>query len=108
MIFKLVHDIEKEGLRAKVFFREMRHLSEEHLQQIIPKRDRFKENVQEIIEKGMEAGQFRSDLPSDIVTLGILGMTNWSYFWFQPDGEKSDREVAAIFYKMLMKGIQSQ
>ncbi|MCQ9284672.1 TetR/AcrR family transcriptional regulator [Priestia aryabhattai] len=108
IIFKLVHDIEKEGLRAKVFFREMRHLSEEHLQQIIPKRDRFKENVQEIIEKGMEAGQFRSDLPSDIVTLGILGMTNWSYFWFHPDGEKSDREVAAIFYKMLMKGIQSQ
>lgn len=108
IIFKLVHDIEKEGLRAKVFFREMRHLSEEHLEQIIPKRDRFKENVQEIIEKGMEAGQFRSDLPSGIVTLGILGMTNWSYFWFQPDGEKSDREVAAIFYKMLMKGIQSQ
>jgi len=107
IIFKLVHDIEKEGLRAKVFFREMRHLSEEHLEQIIPKRDRFKENVQEIIEKGMEAGQFRSDLPSDIVTLGILGMTNWSYFWFQPDGEKSDREVAAIFYKMLMKGIES-
>jgi hypothetical protein len=34
-------------------------------------------------------------------------MTNWSYFWFQPDGEKSDREVAAIFYKMLMKGIES-
>ena len=107
IIFKLVHDIEKEGLRAKVFFREMRHLSEEHLEQIIPKRDRFKENVQEIIEKGIEAGQFRSDLPSDIVTLGILGMTNWSYFWFQPDGEKSDREVAAIFYKMLMKGIES-
>lgn len=107
IIFKLVHDIEKEGLRAKVFFREMRHLSEEHLEQIIPKRDRFKENVQEIIEKGMEAGQFRSDLPSDIVTLGILGMTNWSYFWFQTDGEKSDREVAAIFCKMLMKGIQS-
>lgn len=107
IIFKLVHDIEKEGLRAKVFFREMRHLSEEHLEQIIPKRDRFKGNVQEIIEKGIEAGQFRSDLPSDIVTLGILGMTNWSYFWFQPDGEKSDREVAAIFYKMLMKGIES-
>lgn len=107
IIFKLVHDIEKEGLRAKVFFREMRHLSEEHLEQIIPKRDRFKENVQEIIEKGIEAGEFRSDLPSDIVTLGILGMTNWSYFWFQPDGEKSDREVADIFYKMLMKGIES-
>lgn len=107
IIFKLVHDIEKEGLRAKVFFREMRHLSEEHLEQIIPKRDRFKENVQEIIEEGMEAGQFRPDLPSDIVTLGILGMTNWSYFWFQPDGEKTDREVAAIFYKMLMKGIES-
>ncbi|PNE08579.1 TetR/AcrR family transcriptional regulator [Priestia megaterium] len=107
IIFKLVHDIKKEGLRAKVFFREMRHLSEEHLEQIIPKRDRFKANVPEIIEKGMEAGQFRSDLPSDIVTLGILGMTNWSYFWFQPDGEKTDREVAAIFYKMLMKGIES-
>jgi AcrR family transcriptional regulator len=105
IIFKLIHDIEKEGLSAKVFFREMRHLSEKHLEQIVSKRDRFKENIQQLVEEGMEAGQFRADLPSDIVTLGILGMANWSYFWFKPDGEKSDREVANIFYEMLVKGI---
>ncbi|TYR78604.1 TetR/AcrR family transcriptional regulator [Priestia megaterium] len=108
IIFKLIHDIEKEGLRAKVFFREIRHLSPQHLEHIIPKRDRFKENVQQVVEEGMRNGQFRSDLPPDIVTLGILGVTNWSYFWFQPNGEKSDREVAAIFYEMLINGIKAE
>ncbi|MED3822866.1 TetR/AcrR family transcriptional regulator [Priestia flexa] len=106
MIFKLIYDIEKEGLRAKVFFREMRHLSDNHLLSIVPKRDQFKMNLQDLIEAGIKAGEFRRDLPADIVTLGILGITNWSYFWFQPSGERSSQEVAAIFYNMLVDGLQ--
>ncbi|MBM7647702.1 AcrR family transcriptional regulator [Bacillus ectoiniformans] len=108
IIFGLIRDIDKEGFRAKVFFREIRHLTNEHLDRIMPLRDQFRYNIQKVVEAGMEAGEFRSDLPADIVTFGILGMANWSYFWFQPEGEVSDREVAEIFSSMLTDGMKNQ
>ena len=57
----------------------------------------------------MAKGEFRSDLPPDIITFGILGMANWSYFWFNPAGKMlSDRQVSEIFHQILIGGIQQQ
>ncbi|MFD2682752.1 TetR/AcrR family transcriptional regulator [Bacillus seohaeanensis] len=105
IIYSLIHDIKKEGLTAKVFFREMRHLSDENLDVIVSKRDKFRLNIQSIVEEGIVADEFRSDLPADIVTFGILGIANWSYFWFQPDGEKTDEQVSKIFHEILVQGM---
>ncbi|MFY0759230.1 TetR/AcrR family transcriptional regulator [Metabacillus dongyingensis] len=105
IVYMLIHDIEKEGLSAKVFFREMRNLSEEDMEEVVVKRDLFRVKIQQVIEAGIAAGEFRSDLQTDIVTFGILGMTNWSYFWFDPNGRVSDREVSEIFLKMVLEGL---
>ncbi|KEZ54068.1 TetR/AcrR family transcriptional regulator [Metabacillus indicus] len=106
IVYMLIHDIEKEGLSAKVFFREMRNLTEEDMAEVIKKRDQFRLNIQQLLEAGIGAGEFRSDLPMDIVTFGILGMTNWSYFWFDPNGRVSDAEVSDIFLKMVLQGLK--
>jgi AcrR family transcriptional regulator len=106
IIYKLIHDIEKEGQRAKVFIREINHLSEKHLDMVLPKRDKFRENVELLIKEGIRKGEIRADLPADIVSFGVLGIANWSYFWFKPTGKVSDRRVAEIFYEMLINGIR--
>lgn len=105
IVYMLIHDIEKEGLSAKVFFREIRHLNEEHLALIVPKRDQFRLNIQHLLDEGIQQKEIRSDLPTDIVTLSILGMTNWSYFWFDPKGRASDKEVSEVFIKVLLEGL---
>lgn len=105
IVYMLIHDIEKEGLSAKVFFREMRNLNEDHLTLIVPKRDQFRINIQKLLDEGIEQNEIRSDLPTDIVTLSILGMTNWSYFWFDPQGRASDKDVSEVFIKVLLEGL---
>ncbi len=102
----LISDIKKQGPSAKVYFREMRNLNEERLALILPKRDQFRLNIEKIITEGKESGEFRPDLNASIVTFGILGITNWSYQWFNPDGEISDTEVAEIFVELILKGIE--
>jgi AcrR family transcriptional regulator len=102
----LISSIENQGASARVFFREMRNLNEEHLTEIIEKRDQFRRNVQKLVEEGIQQGEFRADLQPDIVTFGVLGICNWSYFWFNPNGQVKDEEVAAIFVEMLLNGIQ--
>ncbi|WP_456275722.1 TetR/AcrR family transcriptional regulator [Bacillus sp. AK128] len=102
----LISNISVNGPSARVFFREMRNLSEEHLSEIIPKRDRFRLNLQGLLDEGKEKGEFKQNLQSEIVAFGILGMTNWSYQWFNPEGKTSDQEVTKIFVDMILQGIE--
>lgn len=108
-LFDIVHilisNIKHQGESAKVFFREMRNLSEESLAKVLPKREQFRLNIEQLILDGIEKKEFRTDLNASIITLGILGITNWSYQWFNPSGSVSDREVAGIFVDMVLKGI---
>ncbi|WP_223596619.1 TetR/AcrR family transcriptional regulator [Neobacillus bataviensis] len=106
VVYMLISDIETRGLAAKIFFREMKNISEDRRAIIIPKRNEFRLNIEELIKAGMEAGEFRPNLNAPILSFGILGITNWSYHWFNPEGNCSDREVAEIFVEMILKGIQ--
>jgi len=106
IVYMLIHNIEKRGRQARIFFREMRHLNAEHLQQIKQKRDQFRYGVQALIERGIENGEFRQDLLPSIATLTILGAANWSYQWFKPDGLYTDAEVAKQMVTIFLEGIE--
>ncbi|MEI5906931.1 TetR/AcrR family transcriptional regulator [Bacillus spongiae] len=105
IVYLLIRNIERQGASAKVFFREMRHLNEERLNEIIPKRDQFRKNVETLINQGMGNGEFRTDLNARIVTFGLLGMTNWSYQWFNPSSQLTDKELSEIYLEMVLNGI---
>jgi len=106
IVFMLLSDIKNSGSAAKIFFRELKNLNPEHADLINLKRDQFRLNIEKLIQYGMEKGEFRPDLNASIITFGILGITNWSYQWFNPNGRCTDREVAEIFVEMILKGIQ--
>lgn len=106
IVYMLIHTIEQRGASARVFFREMRHLSEERLASVIPKRTKFRLNIEELLKQGVSNGEFCKDLNVQIATFGILGIANWSYQWFHPNGRVSDAEVAQIFVNMVLQGIE--
>lgn len=106
IVHMLLTDIKTRGSAAKIFFREMKNLSEEHLQMLLPKRDQFRYNLEDLIKEGMKSGEFKPDLNANIIAFGILGTTNWSYYWFHPEGSVSDKDVAEIFVEMILNGIQ--
>jgi TetR/AcrR family transcriptional regulator, cholesterol catabolism regulator len=107
IVYMLIRNIKINGSAAKIFFREMKNLNEERLALIVPKRDEFRMNIEKLLKDGKVNGEFRSDLNAHIVTFGILGASNWSYQWFNPEGASTDREVAEIFVQMILEGIQS-
>lgn len=106
IIYMLISRIKSKRSSAKIFFREMQNLSEARLVDIIPKRDQFRLNIEQVIKDGREAGEFRSNLNPSIVTFGVLGIANWSYNWFHPEGSLTDYEVTEIFVDMILKGIE--
>lgn len=101
----LITDIKPHGQRARIFYRELMNLNEGNQQIITEKRKEFRFNLQELIEKGMDNGEFHRDLKADMVCFAILGMCNWSYNWFDPAGPVSDQELTEIYAKTLLDGI---
>lgn len=103
----LIKNIKIQGQRqsARIFFREMRHLNEEHLEDIIEKRNDFRLNLQTLLSEGKEQGELKEELRPDILSFAILGVSNWSYYWFNPDGDVTEEELVNIYVEMILNGI---
>lgn len=60
---------------------------------------------QQILREGVEKGEFRPDLDIRVASYGLLGMLNWSYKWYDPQGRLSVREVAEAFTSLALAGV---
>lgn len=108
IIHLLISDIARNGDSGKVFFREMRHLTEEHATDIKKRREQFRLTIEETIRRGMETGEFRKQLRADITALAVLGITNWTYQWFNTSGELKADELTEIYSSIVLDGINDR
>jgi AcrR family transcriptional regulator len=107
IIHLLISNIRTKRQSARIFIREIRHLSKANFVSIRQKRNMFRDNIQSLLEDGIYKGEFKPGSRADIVTLGILGMTNWSFYWFNPFGLVSEEELSKIYVEMILSGIKS-
>ncbi len=56
------------------------------------------------LDRGVAAGALRPAPP--LLVKGILGMLNYTYLWFEPDGELSPEELADEYVDLLLRGIR--
>ena len=60
---------------------------------------------QQILQEGVENGEFRSDFDIQITSYGLLGMLNWSCEWYDPQGRLSIQEVAEEFTALALASL---
>ncbi|SDJ50071.1 TetR/AcrR family transcriptional regulator [Salimicrobium halophilum] len=108
LVTMMLRNIRTSVNSAMIFFREMRHLSEEKLAYVRKKRDLFQQNIEELVQEGIERGEFRKELRADMVSYMILGITNWSYFWYEPDGEVAEEQLADMYTTILLQGMEQR
>ncbi|GGH77699.1 AcrR family transcriptional regulator [Pullulanibacillus pueri] len=101
--FAKVFDLYKSHI--SVFYQESNYLKPQFEQLIKKKRDEFKTIVFQVIQKGQQTGEFRKTLPIEIAGMSLLGMVNWTYKWYQKDGEKSIEEISELFTDIIYHGI---
>ncbi len=91
-----------------VFYEESRSLPEEYSVLIHKKRDQYRDILQKVIAEGQETNDFRSELPSTIVTMAIVGMINWTYKWFKQTGPLTMEEITEVFTDMILRAIVTE
>jgi TetR/AcrR family transcriptional regulator, cholesterol catabolism regulator len=60
---------------------------------------------QQILNEGVDSGEFRPDLDIPVASYGLLGMLNWSYKWYDPQGRLKIGEVAEEFTALALAGL---
>ena len=60
---------------------------------------------QQILRDGVENGEFRAELDIQVTSYGLLGMLNWAYKWYDPQGRLSVQEVAEQFTSLALAGL---
>jgi hypothetical protein len=99
--------VESHQAEVTVFLREGHSLPEGPRQQIQKERDQVDAMVDRMITDGVAAGELRPDLDVRLTRMAILGMCNWTYQWFRPDGAMSSGEIADYFAGVLLRGLSN-
>jgi AcrR family transcriptional regulator len=83
---------------------ELRSLSPENRSEVTGMRDDYEEFVRSILSEAQQAGALRSDVSVEFLSLSLLGLMNWSIFWFRPDGPLGLHQVADLFVTLFIDG----
>jgi AcrR family transcriptional regulator len=89
---------------VRTFFEHHRELPEDAHEAIEAKREAYEGMVSHVIQAGIDDGTFR---PVDVklATLALFGVCNWAYQWYRPGGPLRSREIAYVFWDLLVNGL---
>lgn len=88
-----------------IFYQDHKHLTAQTFDNAIEMNSRFLTFTTRIIQDGMDAGIFRQDIDAKVTALGIIGMGNWVYQWFSPEGVYRAEEIGGFFENLIIEGL---
>lgn len=86
-----------------VFFSEEGNLPPHMAKRAAREKREYDRAIERVVREGIAEGRFR-DLPPTLLVFSLLGMCNWLYKWYRPEGRLSPEEIAAIFIDLLEHG----
>jgi AcrR family transcriptional regulator len=88
-----------------VYFNEKAHLTSEHSQAASDKERQIVHAIAAIFQQGVIDGYFR-DLDPVVATFAIMGVSNWVYRWYRPEGRLSVDEVSKVLQIVTLRGLE--
>lgn len=68
----------------------------------------YQQLLAQLVQQGVDSGELRTDLDAAVTGYAILGMCNWMYRWYKPEGHMSAEAIADTFTKLILEGLQHQ
>jgi AcrR family transcriptional regulator len=89
-----------------VFFRSMHMLPPDQRAKVRSERRGYHDKFRALVDEGMEAGTFRSDIPADVHVQYFLSGVNQMGTWFKPGGSLTAARVSESFTDLLLAGLR--
>ena len=66
----------------------------------------YQQLLAQLLQQGVDSGELRADLDPTVAGYAVLGMCNWMYRWYTPEGHLSAEAIADVFTKLILEGLQ--
>lgn len=97
--------ITKHRDAAQVFFNEWKHLTEPDISDFIKKRDAYEFRFRQVIQDGIEQGQF-AHTDAKIAVLTLLSSLNWIPNGYDPKGKLKPENIGKMISELLINGLK--
>jgi AcrR family transcriptional regulator len=87
-----------------VYLSERRALSNRYHARVRAEGEKHARLIEKILAEGIARKHFYA-LDTRMVALAILGMCNWLYQWYSPEGRLTPQQIAEIFSGVVLNGI---
>lgn len=87
-----------------VYLSERRALSGRYHAKVRAEGERHARLLEQIIQQGITSKDFRA-IDTKMAAHAILGMCNWLYQWYSPDGRLTPQQIAEIFSDLTVDGL---
>lgn len=87
-----------------IFFSATAYLLPENQKSINDRRKKYEKIIASVLENGVEQNIFRK-MDIHPIVYGIIGMCNWLYHWYKPEGRLKPEEIADLYADVIFKGI---
>lgn len=105
IVYQLMLAQRDDRAATVAFAREIvRFASEQVMAEVRAMRHEYSNLVADVIRRGVAAGEFAAVDPA-LAALQLFGMCNWSWTWFEPEGEWSAEQIGAEFCRTLLDGL---
>ncbi len=88
-----------------VYLHDFHNLAQKLQQNAIETPKNYQRLWAELLQQGVDTGELRADLDIKVTGYAILGMCNWVYRWYNPEGAFSAEAIAEIFTKLTLEGL---
>jgi AcrR family transcriptional regulator len=90
---------------VSLFVREYPPMPKEIDQAMRARRLAYEQLLVGVIDRGRELGVFHTELPTNVVLYGILGMCTWATQWYRPRRAPSPDAIGRGYAQMVIQGL---
>ncbi len=91
-----------------VYLHDYHHLRKKLEENVIETPKHYQKLLATLLEQGIASHEIRGDIDVKVAGYAILGMCNWVYRWYNPDGKLSAEEVAEVFTTLVLEGLHQK
>jgi AcrR family transcriptional regulator len=89
-----------------IFFRSMHLLGAGRRAQVRAERRRYHESFRALVQQGQDSGEFRADVPAELVVDYFFGAVHHLDAWYRRRGHWSGRDIGWYFADLLMASLR--
>jgi AcrR family transcriptional regulator len=106
-IVVIIRNILNHKASISLFIREYPAMPRDVDRALRDRRLQYEQLLAGVIDRGRESGVLHSELPTNVLLYGILGMGAWATQWYDPKRAPAPEEIGRNYARMVIDGLAS-